>query len=149
MGRKGDALQKKRKIMHYIDANVFLELELEDNRWKESELFLKELAKNKFQAFISDFHIYSILLVIETKTKSVEKLERFISALQSFDSLYVYHPTDDDLLSAIRFMKKYKLSFDDALIIACMIANNTKELVSFDSDFDVVKEIKRIEPRQV
>lgn len=135
--------------MFFIDANIFLELELEDKKWKESDAFLRKLAKNEFSAIISDFHVYSIILVMEAKTKSARELARFISAIQGFDSLYVYYPTNDDLMSATKIMERYRLTFDDALIVACMAANNIKRLVSFDADFDKVKEIERLEPDAV
>ena len=41
---------------------------------------------------------------------------------------------------------KYKLDFDDSFVVACMIINGTKTLISLDKDFDNVKEIARKEP---
>ena len=42
-------------------------------------------------------------------------------------------------------MKEYNLDFDDALVVASMLANKTKKLVSFDKHFDKISENKIIE----
>lgn len=43
-------------------------------------------------------------------------------------------------------MKKYKLDFDDALVISCMKENNIKSLVTYDNHFIKIKEINLIKP---
>lgn len=53
------------------------------------------------------------------------------------------------ILKSIDIMGKYNLDFDDALVVSSMIANKIKKLVSFDKHFDVVREIERIEPKDV
>ena len=43
-------------------------------------------------------------------------------------------------------MSKHGLDFDDGLGVACMKKYGINELLSFDRDFDKVRDIKRIEP---
>ena len=47
-------------------------------------------------------------------------------------------------LTALEFMEKYKLKPRDAFHVAIMENFGIKEIVSDDSDFDKVREIKRI-----
>lgn len=135
--------------MLFVDTNIFLEVEFRDAKWKECFDFLTKVAKGETNALTSDFVVYSSIIQIEVKTNSSTKIEGFIKSLLMYNGLEIFHPTGKELTDSSAFMKKYKLDFDDALVVVCMIANNIKTLVSFDSDFDKVKEIERIEPRDV
>jgi predicted nucleic acid-binding protein len=61
----------------------------------------------------------------------------------------ILNPDLMTILKSIDIMGKYNLDFDDALVVSSMIANKIKKLVSFDKHFDVVREIERIEPKDV
>ena len=66
----------------------------------------------------------------------------FISSIR----VSILRPSLKEIYSATSFMEKYKLDFDDALIISCMAENNIKDLASYDKHFDRVKEINVIKP---
>ncbi len=66
----------------------------------------------------------------------------FINSL----NLRILRPTLKAIYDTMEFMKKYKLDFDDSLVISCMLENNIKHLVSYDKHFDKVKEIEIIRP---
>lgn len=135
--------------MFFVDTNIFLEVEFKDTRWKESYDFLTKVAKGELEAITSDFAIFSIILEIETKVKSVDRIGKFVKSLAEYLGLSIFYPTENELLAALDFMKKYNLDFDDALVVACMVSNKIKKMVSFDSDFDKVKEIERVEPKDI
>lgn len=136
-------------MTYFIDTNVFLEVEFKDPRWQESKNFLYKIENGEIEAVISDFIVYSCILEIEAKTKSAERIRKFIKGLQLISGLSIFHPTYVELLNALNFMKKNDLDFDDALVVSSMIANKIRVLVSFDTDFDRVKEIKRVGPDQI
>lgn len=46
-------------------------------------------------------------------------------------------------------MRKYNIDFDDALVVSSMAEAKIKKLISFDKDFDKIKEIERLEPGQI
>ena len=75
-------------------------------------------------------------------------MENFILFLNNLEGLKLIRPNLIDLEKTINLMNDYKLDFDDALIVSVMLSNNIKELISFDKDFDKVKEIKRMEPKE-
>ena len=52
----------------------------------------------------------------------------------------------NDRTKALDLMIKYKLDYEDSLILQCAFSTKSKEIVSFDKHFDKVQEIKRIEP---
>ena len=59
------------KIM-FIDANIFLEVMLENKNSKECEDFLNEVKISKVRAITSDFIIYTSLIQLQNKKKSTE-----------------------------------------------------------------------------
>jgi len=70
--------------------------------------------------------------------------EKIINFLLSIDE--IYHVSEEDYKNAIALMKKYKYSinYNDCLILLTMEKNDITHIVSFDSDFDKAKNIKRI-----
>jgi predicted nucleic acid-binding protein len=49
-----------------------------------------------------------------------------------------------DMAKATRCIDRWKLDFNDALVVACMVNNNIKTLISLDKDFDKVANLKRM-----
>ena len=135
--------------MIFIDANIFLEVALDDARSDEcEELFLK-IKNENIRATTSDFIIYTCLLQIENKIKSAKDMENFVVFVDNLKSLDIMPPRYHTLYNAFDITKKHKLDFDDALIVAMMTSSDIKDLVSFDRHFDRVDEIKRVEQRHV
>ena len=135
--------------MFFIDANIFLEVALKDKRSDECKKFLIDVLEKKINAYTSDFILYTCILQIEGKLESRKKMEDFIVLISNMENLEFIRPNLDAMNVAIDIAKKYNLTFDDALVVACMTANNVNKLVSFDSDFDAVKEIERVEPNEI
>lgn len=135
--------------MFYIDTNIFLELELKDEKWKECRDFFEKVSKNEVEALISSFHVYSVILRIETETELPSRIKKFVNSISKFLGLSIYEPKLNDWLNVIEIMQKENLDFDDSMVVSCMRANKIKKLVSFDQDFDKIREIERIEPKDV
>ncbi|MGB7593613.1 MAG: type II toxin-antitoxin system VapC family toxin [Terriglobia bacterium] len=58
--------------------------------------------------------------------------------------------TRDDVLGACELLRKYpRLSVRDAVHVGTMLRNGLKTVVSVDSDFDQVPEIRRVAPDEV
>ena len=135
--------------MIFVDANIFLEVALDDVRSKECKTLFSHIHKGQVQGITSDFIVYTCLLQIESKTQSVENMQKFLVFLNSLEGMKIDSPRFETLYAALTIMPKYGMDFDDALVVAIMISSGVEELVSFDKDFDNVKGIKRIEPRNV
>ncbi|MBD3155078.1 MAG: PIN domain-containing protein [Candidatus Aenigmarchaeota archaeon] len=136
-------------MIYFVDANIFLEVQLGGERSEECKKFLERIYKNKFDAITSDFIIYICLIQIQNKSGSSEKMGKFMDFLTNLEALEILRPSTSIISKALRFMENYKLDFNDALVVASMVENNIDKLVSFDTDFDKVEEIERIEPKDV
>ena len=136
-------------MVYFVDANIFLEVQLKDEKSEECKKFLREIDKDKIDTITSDFVIYTCLIQIQNKLKSPEGMINFMTFLTNLETLEIFRPKQTTILKGIEYSKKYNLDFDDALVVVCMIENNIDTLVSFDKDFDKVKEIKRVEPKDI
>lgn len=139
---------KKLIKMFFVDANIFLEIALGDERKEECKEILSRVQKNLLNAITSDFIMYTCLLQIESRLKSVEKMQNFLTFLDNMEGMQINSPNNETIYDAFEIMKKYKLDFDDSLVVAIMKSLGLEKLISFDKHFDKVREIKRLEPVQ-
>ncbi|MGI0086301.1 MAG: type II toxin-antitoxin system VapC family toxin [Nitrososphaerales archaeon] len=135
--------------MFYVDSNIFLEVELKDPNWEDCKTVLDRIANGSLEAVVSTFHVYGIMLRIETETRSAERIEKFLRAIDAFEGLRIYEATRQDWFKCLEIMRVSKLDFDDSLVVACMMSNGANKLISLDAHFDKVKQIKRLEPKHV
>ena len=135
----------KQKIV-FLDANIFLELILNDKKAENCAVLLNKIKDKEVIAKTSDFIIYTCMLQIQFKLKSVEKTQKFILFINQLKGLEILRPSLGDIFDATAISEKYKLDFDDSLVVSCMKSNNIQDLFSFDKDFNKVEIIKRLEP---
>lgn len=136
-------------MVYFIDANIFLEIQLNDEKSGECKEFIRKIDANKIDAVTSDFIVYTCLIQIFNKTKSPEKMNNFMTFLTNLEKLEIIRPSQAVISKAVENTKKYKLDFDDALVVACVTENKIDSLVSFDKDFDKVEDLKRVEPKNI
>ena len=129
----------------FIDANIYLEFLLKQEKAEKAKSFVTA-ASNNGGAFISDFNLDSILITLYRNSISLEVMEDFILEVVNSKGINIYETNMKDRLEAMKFMKQYKLDYEDALTLQAAIASGSKEIVSFDKHFDGIEEIKRIEP---
>ena len=132
--------------MKFIDANIFLELMLDDKKANICESFFEKIKNEETNFYTSDFIIYTCLLQIEQKIKSLKVMGEFIYFINNLNNLSILRPSIKDIYNSLHISKKYKLDFDDALVVSAMVENNIQNLISFDKDFDKASMIKREEP---
>lgn len=136
----------KREVV-FVDANIFLEIMLNNEKSSFCEVFFDKIKKQEVIAKSSDFILYTCLLQIQYKVKSTKAMQNFLIFINSLTELEIIRPSLKEVHEAIRFSEKYSLDFDDALVLSCMVHNNIKTLISFDTDFDKASLIKRKEPK--
>jgi len=71
---------------------------------------------------------------------------KFILFLNEIKGLMIMKPSISEIYNSLILAKKYKLNFDDSLVVSIMLRYNMKKLISFDKHFDKVKIINREEP---
>ncbi len=69
--------------------------------------------------------------------------------IKDLKGLEIVRPSLSEIYNSLKISKKYNLDFDDSLVVSSMMNHNLKTLISLDKDFDQVREIKRIEPRNL
>lgn len=132
--------------MIFIDANIFLEIALSDKKSENCKRLLSDVNNGQFQAYTSDFIIYSCLLQIQYKTKDSGLMKDFILFVNSLSNLTVLRPSLSDMTKAVEYKDKYKLDFDDSLVVSAMINNGIETLITLDADFNKVSIIRVKQP---
>lgn len=135
--------------MLLIDANIFLELMLDQARADECERFLAAVEQGSQEAFITDLILDSILLVMENRGKDAQELSTFISSVATYKGLKLYWLSLVDRLHATSHMSYLGLDFEDSTTLEAGRRLSVKGIVSFDKDFDGLPEIKRLEPKDL
>ena len=131
--------------LHFVDANIFLEILLEQQKAAHCESFLAQVKTGEAEAVMTDFLVDAMVLVLERHGRSPDDLATFISSLSAYKGLRIYFLSLADRLFATRHMKEFGLDFDDATTYQAMKRMNVDSLVSFDDDFDVIKGLTRVE----
>lgn len=130
----------------FLDANIFLEIALNDKKSEDCKKLLHEVMQGEIKAYTSDFIVYSCLLQIQFKTKETKQMKDFILFINSIDNLIVLRPSLFDMEKAVEYKEKWKLDFDDSLVVSCMVNNGIKTLISLDSDFNKIPIIMKRSP---
>lgn len=145
-GRSKGGLKKLIK-MYLIDTNIFLEILLEREKWRDCIAVLKKIIDGYIVGFSSSFAIHSIELLLLSEGKTTE-LKKFLKEIASIENLFIYHTIIADEIRIIDLMKQTGLGFDDAIQYFVAKQFNCKAIISFDKHFDGL-EIARKEPKEV
>ncbi|RLI18123.1 hypothetical protein DRO49_02650 [Candidatus Bathyarchaeota archaeon] len=132
--------------LYFIDSNIFLELELDEEHAAACGALLRALRDGALRGVTTLFHIDSILIVMEQYGGGPRELRLFLSSLLAYKGLRVLPLSLPDRIRATGYMEQLDLDFDDALTYHAMRKLGVKKIVSYDHDFDKIAEIERIEP---
>jgi len=119
---------------------------LDQERADECESFLESVRRGSVEAATTDFIIDSILLVMEREGKKPQDLSLFLSSILGYKSLSLHFLSLYDRIEATRHMERFGLRFDDSTTYQAMKNLQVDQIVSFDTDFDRISRIKRIQP---
>jgi len=133
--------------MYLVDTNIFLEVMLSQARSKECEVFLKSVKEGVSKAFVTDFSIYSVMIIMTSLSK-LDELRVFLSSLSAYKGFAIHRNGLKDLLRAIGIMREKRLDLDDAIQYSAAVSLGVKAIVSFDKHFDGL-EVPRAEPAQL
>src|SRR3989344_8375615 len=97
-----------------IDANIFLELLLKQERYEECREFLAEVRDGRVEAIVSEFTVCGIALILERYTKDWRVIRRFFLSLTKYGGPSIYQPTLYDKIEATSLMSAHGLDFEDA-----------------------------------
>lgn len=133
--------------MYLIDTNIFLEVMLARQRKSECKAFLKTLKEGINNAFMTDFSIYSIMIIMASLSK-VSELKILLSSLSAYKGITIYRSRLTDMLKAIEISMERGLDMDDSIQYSSALSLGVKAIVSFDKHFDGL-DIPRAEPQMI
>jgi predicted nucleic acid-binding protein len=130
--------------MLLVDTNVFLEVMLAQAKRKACIRFLNAVKLGKEKAAVTDFSIYSIMIILDGRGK-LRELDRFLRSLSAYKGLTLYATSLEDKVNAVELAVNGEFDVDDAVQYASARSLRAKAVVSLDRDFDN-HEIPRMDP---
>lgn len=138
-----------------IDANVLLALIDEKDKWHpRASVLARALRENNWKIIYLDCVLNEVVSVLGRRLEERKEPKSFRNFLEILEDLvpesqieWVY-PDVPALYSNIMKMIKEnegRLNFHDALISLFMKEQGLEHIVSFDTDFDEVKKVNRID----
>jgi predicted nucleic acid-binding protein len=132
-----------------LDSNVFLEVELAEEHAESCKRLLNRVKDGDLKAAITDFHVDSIIVVMENYDKGWKDLALFLASLLRYKGLKIHFTNLSSRIKATSFMRDYHLNFDDALALQALKELSIDTIVSYDDDFDSVDWVKRRTPEDL
>jgi len=132
-----------------LDSNVFLEVELAEQHADACKRFLGKVRDGIIKSAITDFHVDSVVIVMENYGKNWRELSLFLASLLRYRGLKIHPMGLGGRIKAASLMKDYGLDFDNALAAQALRELSMDTIVSYDNDFDSVDWIKRRTPEEL
>ncbi|OGI14504.1 hypothetical protein A3K63_01895 [Candidatus Micrarchaeota archaeon RBG_16_49_10] len=136
------------KMKYYLDSNIFIYAEISSGaEGKLSKNILLLMESEKIKCVTSCLTIDEVVWKIgkETDRKTGIEVGKRMPELPNLEILPVKTTT---IATALELMEKHKLGPRDSIHIATMIENGVFSAISEDSDFDKIREIKRLSPEK-
>lgn len=131
--------------MLFLDSSFILAL---FNKNEENHKRVEELLKNYPSIIKQKKAINNVVLmeVLNKLKKSYYKpiREDIINFLMSMDEIFYVEKKDYENAIVLMEQYKYDVNYSDCLIILTMYNHNLDTIVSFDDDFNHIRNIKRI-----
>lgn len=130
--------------MLYLDASTFIIALASENdlRIAKARELLAKVGDGQEDAMTASLTWDEVLWVVKKK-KGKDVAKRAGKLFLQIPNLKIVNVTHETLAFALELFDKYDLGPRDSIHAACAIMNNAHIIVSEDSDFDRVKELKR------
>lgn len=133
--------------MRFLDTNIIIRFLTNDDPKKADlcEKLFKHAKEGKQKLFISDLVIAETVWVLESmynypKNKLTDCIQKILNTPN------IETENKDLLLNAITLYQLEDIDYIDAYNATIMGNKNIKEIYSYDTDFDILSDIKRLEP---
>lgn len=132
--------------MFFVDTNIFMYAVGKDHPYKKPSLrFFESVAEKDTKIAINTEVLQEILY----RFWAIKKINQGFELFEYANALseWVY-PVSHEIIKRSKaiMQKRAGLSPRDALHAATMLEHRIATIISYDCDFDILKEIKRIEP---
>jgi uncharacterized protein len=131
--------------MKYLDSNIFIYPVIYPNSTKggSAKEILTKLVKGEVQAITSSLTWDELIWAIRKESSfsiAITEGRRFLE----IPNLKIVSVDENILYSAQKLIEEYKIAPRDAIHASTAIARNAIEFITDDSDFNKIKEIRRI-----
>lgn len=126
----------------YLDANVIVLATTSDAKGERALGWLDLVQKGIEDAIISSLTFDEVIWVLLKNGKG-SMIEEVVRSAYSLKNCVIVGVDAEIPLSALEFMKKFKLKPRDAFHLAIMKQHGVNTMISDDADFDRVRGIKR------
>ena len=134
--------------MIYIDSNVFIFAALNNEELGNSaKLILEKVENRSIEASTSSLTFDEVVWIVK-KNRSFEDAVSIGDAFLGMEGLHLIDVNQDLLALAISIMKKYKTDPRDSIHAATAITQKAAVVISEESDFDKITEIRKIGIRE-
>jgi predicted nucleic acid-binding protein len=133
----------------FLDTNIFLYAAGGSHPLREAcAKVLRRVADGSLDATINSEVVQEALYVLTRRGRREDALKLADHLTSLFPDLLAV--TRDDVVGACELLRRYpRLSVRDAVHVGTMLRNGLETVVSVDSDFDQVSEIRRVAPEEV
>ena len=131
--------------MFYADSNLFIYGATDEGAiGEESKRIIESIKNGEFKAFTSTLTIDEFLWRVQ-KEVGREFAAESVKIFFTIQNLEIINVDQKIILNAIEVYKINKLDPRDAIHLAAMRSKKINKIFSSDSDFDKIKDIKRID----
>lgn len=131
----------------FIDTNIFLRYLTKDDpvKYDKCREVFKRAIENKMELSTSGIVIAELIWTLMSyyKIPKADIVEK-VSIIVGTDNLHI--PDKDIITDALILYGRKNIDYIDAYNAAFMKYHGLNEICSYDRDFDVIGDIKRIEP---
>ena len=133
---------------YFIDTNIFMYAAGAAHRFKEPcQKIIQLMAEGGLKGATNTETLQEILYRYLSIRKKREAFECMNQVLELVDACWPV--TVEEVRGAEKLIENNpSLQIRDAIHISSMLFHDIKEIISADKDFDVVREIKRIDPTE-
>ncbi len=128
--------------MIFLDSSYLIGLIINKDKYHQKSKTLKPVLSNEIKV-INNTVLVEVLNSLKI-TNHKTNLDSMINSLLKIDN--IHYLNEEDYKKSIELFKFYNqsINFSDCTILSTMLKNNIRNIVSFDSDFDKIKNIQRI-----
>lgn len=135
--------------MQFVDTNIFIRFLTKDDPKKAAACYklFEKATKGKIKLQTTESVIAETVYILCSKRLyhlSEERVAEVLTPIIRIRGLIIPYKTV--ILTAFSTYVKYKLDFEDALLLAHMYRIKTNEIYSYDYGFDKVPQVTRLEP---
>ncbi|MCI0469240.1 MAG: PIN domain-containing protein [Nitrospirae bacterium] len=131
----------------FVDTNIFLRYLTADDpaKYERCRELFKRAVNGKVSLLTSEMVIAELIWTLQSfyKVPKAEVIEK-ISVVASTPNLII--PNSDIIAEALVIYSRKNIDYIDAYNVVFMRHHNTNNIYSYDTDFDSIAGIERIEP---